>query len=73
MIFTTPGNFMKRGRAVRLTWSRHCYRRRFFYSRQGDNTNNPMANFSEAVALDVPDGRDHLTAKTMAALAYSYK
>jgi len=73
MIFTTPGTYPRRGQAVERTWTRHCYRRRFFYSSVGDKADNPLANVSEAVALNVPEGREHLTAKTMAALAYSYK
>jgi hypothetical protein len=36
MIFTTRRNWAKKAAAVRITWSRHCYHRRFFYSRIAD-------------------------------------
>ena len=64
---------MSRGRAVQNTWAKRCHIPVFFYSRAAAAPNSSITQASGTVALDVPDGRDHLTGKTMAALMYSYE
>ena len=65
MIMTTPRGWHDKAYAVRETWARRCDVTTFFYSRNA-------GNISEARPLDVPEGRDHLTGKTMAALRLSF-
>ncbi|KAK2174487.1 hypothetical protein NP493_799g05006 [Ridgeia piscesae] len=65
MIMTTPGGWERKAYAVRETWARRCDVTTFFYSREA-------GNITGARALDVPEGRDHLTGKTMAALRLSF-
>lgn len=65
MILTTPSNWETKAAAVQNTWARRCFIRIFFYSADPDN------RIPAAVALPVPEGREHLTAKVYAALKYS--
>ena len=67
MIFTTPGNWETKAKAVRLTWAKRCSMHMFFYSRTS------AVHLPNAFALDVPEGRDHLTAKTMTSLRLSFE
>lgn len=67
MIFTMPEHWETKARAVRLTWAQRCTKYMFFYSRTS------TVHLPEAFALDVPEGRDHLTAKTMSALRLSFE
>ena len=64
MVFTMPGNWATKGTAVRETWASRCDVTLFFYSREAGHIDG-------ATALDVPEGRAHLTAKTMTALRLS--
>jgi len=73
MIFTTPGSWNTKARAVLHTWARRCDIPLFFYSLCAASPGHPILNANYTVPLDVPEGRDHLTAKTMAALRYSLK
>jgi len=73
MIFTTPRNWNTKAKAVLNTWARHCPIPLYFYSRSAASPGHPIINAKHTVALDVPEGRGHLTAKTMAALRYSLK
>src|SRR5688572_23821382 len=74
MIFTTPDKWLTRGVTVLNTWSRRCPRSVFFYSKSSANCpNHAICNLSNSVGLDVPEGRHHLTGKTMEALKYCYK
>ncbi|ELU13999.1 hypothetical protein CAPTEDRAFT_219932 [Capitella teleta] len=66
MILTTPEKWQSKGRAVQNTWARRCFIRIFFYSA------SPGVSINEAVALPVPEGRGHLTAKVLAAFKYSF-
>lgn len=72
MILTRPQNWATRGRAVRSTWAKRCYKAIFFYTRLDDCSSQPICKDPNAVGLIVPDGRGHLTAKTLGALNYSY-
>ena len=67
MIFTTPDQWQRRALAVRLTWIKRCDYYAFFYSKTDG------VHLQGAYALDVPEGRDHLTAKTMLAYRVSYQ
>ena len=71
MIMTTPSNWMTKARAVLNTWAKRCHIPLFFYSRSAAKRGDPIINATHTVALDVPEGRGHLTGKTMAALRYS--
>jgi len=71
MILTRPSNWETRGKAVKNTWAKRCHKAIFFYTRIPDCTSHSICRESSAVGLDVPDGRDHLTAKTLGALNYS--
>lgn len=71
MIFTTPGNWSTRARAVRVTWATRCPYPVFFYSGSGVDAGHPIRKSPDAVALDVREGRDFLTEKTLAGLRYS--
>ena len=66
MIFTTPEEWSRKALAVRLTWSKRCDFKAFFYSKQDS------VSLDGAYALNVPEGREHLTAKTMEALRISF-
>ena len=67
MIFTTPEQWQRKALAVKLTWAKRCDYYAFFYSKRDD------VQLDGAYALDVPEGRDHLTGKTMEAFRISYK
>ena len=71
MIFTTPGNWQTRGRAVRRTWATRCPYPIFFYSGAGVDVNHAIRLANDTVALDVPEGRGSLTQKTLAGLRYA--
>lgn len=73
MIMTTISNWETRGKAVRNTWAKRCHRTVFFYTKVGDWSSSEVSKEPNAVGLDIPDGRDHLTGKTFRALEYSYK
>ena len=73
MIITTPRNWSTKAKAVLHTWAKRCHIPVSFYSRSAASNDNPIVNSTYAVPLDVPEGRDHLTGKTMAALRYSLK
>ena len=73
MIMTTPGSWKTRARAVLNTWAKRCHIPLFFYSRAAAPSGHPIINALHTVPLDVPEGRGHLTGKTMAALQYSLK
>jgi len=71
MIMTTPGTWNTKARAVLNTWAKRCHIPLFFYSRSAAPPGHPIAHAAHTVPLDVPEGRGHLTGKTMAALRYS--
>jgi len=73
MIITTPHNWNTRAKAVINTWSRRCHIPLFFYSRSAASPDHPITKAKHAMPLDVPEGRGHLTEKTLAALRYSLK
>jgi len=73
MIFTTPGKWDSRAKAVLNTWAKRCPIPIVFYSSSSALPGHPIINAKHTVALDVPDGRGHLIAKTLAALRYSLK
>lgn len=58
---------------MRNTWTQRCHRTLFFYTKVDDCTSHAICQEPNAIGLTVPDGRNHLTAKTFAALIYSYK
>lgn len=66
MIFTTPAQWEIKGLAVKLTWAKRCDYYSFFYSKSENVT------LQGAHGLDVPEGREHLTAKSMKAFQLSY-
>ena len=72
MIFTTPPNWPTKARAVRKTWASRCPISIFFYSKSATSPGSAIRRASDAVPLNVPEGRRYLTAKTMAALEYSF-
>ena len=69
LLFTTLATWPSRARAVKDTWAKRCHVYRFFYTPH-DGHKLPQG---ETVPLEVPDGRDHLTAKTVHALRYAYE
>ena len=71
MIVTTPQNWSTKATAVLNTWAKRCHIPLFFYSRSAARHGHPIFNVTNAVPLDVPEGRVHLVGKTMAALRYS--
>ena len=68
MVFTTPGAWASKAKAVNETWVPRCDIHRFYYSGEPD----AMIPAPDAVPLGVPEGRQHLTAKTMRALRSAY-
>ena len=72
MLFTKSSNWESKGKAILQTWTRHCHRRVIFYSKFSNYETHDIFQTPDTVALDVREGRDHLTAKTFAALNYSY-
>jgi len=71
MIITTPGAWNTKARAVLNTWAKRCHIPLVFYSRSAAPPGHQIINDRHTVALDIPEGRGHLTGKTMAALRYS--
>ena len=72
MLFTTPLNWNSKGEAARKTRTKHCHVLIIFYSKFPNYQTHDIFKSPGTVALDVPEGRRHLTTKTMAALNYSY-
>ena len=68
MILTTPGNYHTKAEAVKTTWARRCTGYGLFYTRQEDRETLP-----DGFPLDIPEGREHLTAKVLKALQISYR
>ncbi|XP_059178837.1 glycoprotein-N-acetylgalactosamine 3-beta-galactosyltransferase 1-like [Physella acuta] len=64
-VMTSPNNLHVKAKAVKETWARHGDLVLFFSSE--DNKTFP------AIGLNVSEGRDHLTAKTMKAFRYIYE
>ncbi|KAH9500799.1 Glycoprotein-N-acetylgalactosamine 3-beta-galactosyltransferase 1 [Bulinus truncatus] len=64
-VMTTPKNLATKTLAIKQTWGKRCNVIIYFSS----------VNDQEfpTVSLDVPEGRDHLTGKTMAAFRYIYE
>ena len=73
MIITTPLAWNTKAKAVLHTWARRCHIPLFFYSRGAASPGHPIINSTYSVPVNVPEGRGHLTGKTMAALRYSLK
>jgi len=73
MIMTMPSTWSTKARAVLNTWARRCHIPLFFYSWLAAPPGHPIVNAPHTVPLDVPEGRGHLTGKTMAALRYSLR
>ena len=71
MIFTTPINWFTKGRAIQITWAKRCPFPIFFYSGSNVSEQHEIRRAHNTVALDVPEGRDWLTDKTLAGLRYS--
>jgi len=71
MIITTPRYWSSKARAVLNTWAKRCPIPLVFYSRSAASPGHPIINAKHTVALDVPEGREHLAGKTMAAMRYS--
>ncbi|XP_070212090.1 glycoprotein-N-acetylgalactosamine 3-beta-galactosyltransferase 1-like [Littorina saxatilis] len=63
-VMTAPKNLQSKARVVRDTWGRRANKLLFFSSE--DNKDFPT------VGLNVSEGRDHLTAKTMRGFKYVY-
>ena len=64
-VMTSPGTLKDRATAVKETWGRRVDRLLFFSSA-------PNASFP-AVGLNVSEGREHLTAKTMLGFRHVYR
>ncbi|XP_052247839.1 glycoprotein-N-acetylgalactosamine 3-beta-galactosyltransferase 1-like isoform X2 [Dreissena polymorpha] len=64
-VMTSPENLESKAKHVRSTWARRCNKLLFISS----VTNKTFP----AIGIDVPEGRDHLTAKTMKAFKYIYE
>jgi hypothetical protein len=75
MIHVTPSQWSSRGKALRHTWAYRCPFPIFFYSIKSSalNSNHAILQAPDAVGLNVSDGREHLTVKTLAGLEYSFK
>lgn len=69
IIFTTLKHINDKAKAVNMTWSTYCDYVTFYYSRNSDVTKT----FPNARALDIPEGREHLIAKTMTAFRLNYE
>ncbi|KAH9524962.1 Glycoprotein-N-acetylgalactosamine 3-beta-galactosyltransferase 1, partial [Bulinus truncatus] len=64
-VMTNPNNLDKKARGVKETWGKRCNKLIFFSS----ETNNDFPT----IGLDVDEGREHLTAKTMRGFRYVYE
>ncbi|KAH9508231.1 Glycoprotein-N-acetylgalactosamine 3-beta-galactosyltransferase 1, partial [Bulinus truncatus] len=64
-VMTSPSNIQKKAIAVRDTWGKRCDQI-FFFSSQDDHD-------LPAIGLNVSEGRQHLTSKTMEAFRYIYR
>ncbi|XP_025095203.1 glycoprotein-N-acetylgalactosamine 3-beta-galactosyltransferase 1-like isoform X1 [Pomacea canaliculata] len=64
-VMTSPQNLQTRARAVRDTWGKHCNKLLFFSSETDKNF--------PTIGLNVSEGREHLTAKTMNGFRYVYE
>jgi glycoprotein-N-acetylgalactosamine 3-beta-galactosyltransferase len=64
-VMTSPQNLDKRTIVVKNTWAKRCNKVIFFSSE--DNAAFPT------IGLNVPEGREHLTAKTMKGFRYIYE
>ena len=62
---TSSSNIQKKAIHVRTTWAHRCNKLVFVSEKEDKNF--------PAIGIDVPDGRDHLTAKTMQAFMYVYQ
>ena len=72
MVFTVPGTWNTKTRAVYNTWGSRCYKTLYFYSKGKQNPTNLPKNCT--VALDTPEGRGgHLTRKIYTAMAWAIK
>ncbi|XP_076438739.1 glycoprotein-N-acetylgalactosamine 3-beta-galactosyltransferase 1-like [Babylonia areolata] len=65
MVITEPQNLYTKAEHVRNTWGKRANKLLFMSSEQNDEF--------PTVGLDVPEGREHLTAKTMKAFRYLYE
>ncbi|XP_069123394.1 glycoprotein-N-acetylgalactosamine 3-beta-galactosyltransferase 1-like isoform X1 [Argopecten irradians] len=64
-IMTSPSNLDRKGLAVRTTWAKRCNKYIFFSSVTNDSF--------PTVGLNVSEGRQHLTSKTVQAFKYCYE
>ncbi|CAL1546930.1 unnamed protein product [Lymnaea stagnalis] len=64
-VMTAPNNLASKAKVVKETWAKRCNKVIFFSSE--NNAEFPT------VGLDVPEGRDHLTAKTMKGFRHVYE
>jgi glycoprotein-N-acetylgalactosamine 3-beta-galactosyltransferase len=71
MIFTTSSAWSTKARAVRTTWAKRCPHSIFFYSNSAVEANHTIHESADAVALNVSEGYNHLTGKTVSAFRYS--
>ncbi|XP_033762858.1 glycoprotein-N-acetylgalactosamine 3-beta-galactosyltransferase 1-like isoform X2 [Pecten maximus] len=65
LIMTSENNLNTKAKYVKQTWAKRCNSAIFITSKT--NTGFPT------VGLDIPEGREHLTAKTMKAFQYIFK
>ena len=61
---TAPKNHQEKAKHVKETWGKRC-NTLIFISSEADSS-------LPAIKLDVPEGRDHLWAKTIGGFNYSY-
>lgn len=62
---TNPSNLEKKATAVKTTWAKRC--NRFVFISSKTNSSFPT------IGLNVSEGREHLTAKTMQGFLYMYQ
>ncbi|XP_013078914.2 glycoprotein-N-acetylgalactosamine 3-beta-galactosyltransferase 1-like isoform X1 [Biomphalaria glabrata] len=63
-VMTSPMNLQTKAKAVKETWGKHCDKVIFFSSETDQNF--------PTIGLNVSEGRNHLTAKTMQGFRYVY-